>query len=235
MVLQRYRAKAELGKGSFGTVYLTEGRRDKKTYVVKVRAHRTAFSFSLFVSNFAMVLLFVSPRGFEFACGANRELGSCFGAPACSRFRPSPAATQVVDNLRENNLKVQEIRVMMHLKHRNIVEMCDFYTSNNQARFPAPSDAASSRSLTTDTPFSIAQCSRRASDAPPLQLCIVMDYADGGDLRREIVKARNTKTHISEELITIWMMQASPPSPPAAVICVGLPRAAGGCVCRQVC
>ncbi len=45
---------------------------------------------------------------------------------------------------------------MMHLKHRNIVEMCDFYTSNNQ-------------------------------------LCIVMDYADGGDLRREIVKARGTK------------------------------------------
>ena len=36
MVLQRYRAKAELGKGSFGTVYLTEGRRDKKPYVVKV-------------------------------------------------------------------------------------------------------------------------------------------------------------------------------------------------------
>jgi serine/threonine protein kinase len=63
---------------------------------------------------------------------------------------------QVVDNLRENNLKVQEIRVMMHLKHRNIVEMCDFYTSNNQ-------------------------------------LCIVMDYADGGDLRREIVKARGSK------------------------------------------
>ena len=27
----------ELGKGSFGTVYLTEGRRDKKPYVVKVR------------------------------------------------------------------------------------------------------------------------------------------------------------------------------------------------------
>ena len=28
----------ELGKGSFGTVYLTEGRRDKKAYVVKVLA-----------------------------------------------------------------------------------------------------------------------------------------------------------------------------------------------------
>ena len=36
MVIQRYRATQELGKGSFGTVYLTQGRRDKKTYVVKV-------------------------------------------------------------------------------------------------------------------------------------------------------------------------------------------------------
>ncbi|KAJ1475758.1 kinase-like domain-containing protein [Baffinella frigidus] len=111
MVLQRYRAKAELGKGSFGTVYLTEGRRDKKPYVVKV-----------------------------------------------------------VDNLREGSLKVQEIRVMMHLKHRNICTMCDFYTSNNQ-------------------------------------LCIVMDFADGGDLRKEIMKARNGKTQISEDLISCWIIQ----------------------------
>lgn len=77
---------------------------------------------------------------------------------------------QVVDNLRENNLKVQEIRVMMHLRHRNIVEMCDFYTSNNQ-------------------------------------LCIVMGYADGGDLRSEVIKARNSKTTISEELISVWLIQ----------------------------
>jgi len=77
---------------------------------------------------------------------------------------------QVVDNLRENNLKVQEIRVMMHLRHRNIVEMCDFYTSNQQ-------------------------------------LCIVMSYADGGDLRNEVIKARNGKTTISEELITVWLIQ----------------------------
>jgi hypothetical protein len=34
-----------------------------------------------------------------------------------------------------------------------------------------------------------------------------MDYADGGDLRREIVKARNTKNPITEEMITIWMIQ----------------------------
>jgi serine/threonine protein kinase len=79
-----------------------------------------------------------------------------------------------VDNLRENNLKVQEIRVMMHLKHRNIVEMCDFYTSNNQ-------------------------------------LCIVMEYADGGDLRHEVIKARNGKTSISEELISVWLIQARAP------------------------
>ena len=111
MVLQRYRAKQELGKGSFGTVYLTEGRRDKKPYVVKV-----------------------------------------------------------VDNLRGNNLKIQEIRVMMHLRHRNIVEMCDFYTSNNQ-------------------------------------LCIVMGYADGGDLRNEVIKARNSRTQIPEELICVWLTQ----------------------------
>jgi hypothetical protein len=32
----RANAAQELGKGSFGTVYLTEGRRDKKAYVVKV-------------------------------------------------------------------------------------------------------------------------------------------------------------------------------------------------------
>ena len=70
---------------------------------------------------------------------------------------------------------------MMHLKHRNIVEMCDFYTSNNQ-------------------------------------LCIVMSYADGGDLRNEVIKARNGKTTISEEIISVWMIQvwacslvASPP------------------------
>jgi serine/threonine protein kinase len=36
MVLQRYKAIQELGKGSFGMVYLTEGRRDRKLYVVKV-------------------------------------------------------------------------------------------------------------------------------------------------------------------------------------------------------
>ena len=87
-------------------------------------------------------------------------------------FHPADTVVvgQVVDNLRENNLKVQEIRVMMHLKHRNIVEMCDFYTSNNQ-------------------------------------LCIVMSYADGGDLRNEVIKARNGKTTISEELISVWVIQ----------------------------
>ena len=72
--------------------------------------------------------------------------------------------------MRENTLKIQEIRVMLHLKHRNIIEMCDFYTSNNQ-------------------------------------LCIVMDYADGGDLRNEIVKARNANVPIPEEMISIWMIQ----------------------------
>eukprot|EP00960_Hanusia_phi_P011248 328734-Hanusia_phi.AAC.9 len=59
---------------------------------------------------------------------------------------------------------------MMHLKHRNIIEMCDFYTSNNQ-------------------------------------LCIVMDYADGGDLRNEIIKARSAKQYINEEIITLWLIQ----------------------------
>lgn len=34
-----------------------------------------------------------------------------------------------MDNLREGSLKIQEIRVMMHLKHRNICTMVDFYTS----------------------------------------------------------------------------------------------------------
>jgi hypothetical protein len=37
MVLQRNRAKAELGKGSFWTVYLTQGRRDEKSCIVKDR------------------------------------------------------------------------------------------------------------------------------------------------------------------------------------------------------
>ena len=74
--------------------------------------------------------------------------------------------------MRENNLKVQEIRIMLHLKHRNIIEMRDFYTSNNQ-------------------------------------LCIVMDFADGGDLRGEIVKARNENESISEELVRAWMIQVT--------------------------
>jgi serine/threonine protein kinase len=91
---------------------------------------------------------------------------------------------QVVDNLRENNLKVQEIRVMMHLKHRNIVEMCDFYTSNNQ-------------------------------------LCIVMEYADGGDLRHEVIKARNGKTTISEELVSVWLIQARAPICARMHVCSG--------------
>jgi NIMA (never in mitosis gene a)-related kinase len=74
--------------------------------------------------------------------------------------------------MREKHLKIQEIRIMMHLKHRNIVELRDFYTSNNQ-------------------------------------LCIVMDYADGGDMRGEIVKARNSRVTIPEELITVWMVQVA--------------------------
>ncbi len=132
MFFQRYRATHELGKGSFGTVYLAEGRLDKKPYVVKVSAK-------------------------------------------CKTRQPQifwPVAIQVVDNLRENNLKVQEIRIMLHLKHRNIIEMRDFYTSNNQ-------------------------------------LCIVMDFADGGDLRGEIVKARHEKANISEELMRAWMIQVT--------------------------
>ena len=59
---------------------------------------------------------------------------------------------------------------MFHLKHRNIIEMRDFYTSNNQ-------------------------------------LCIVMDFADGGDLRGEIVRARNSNVSISEEVISTWIIQ----------------------------
>ena len=80
--------------------------------------------------------------------------------------------SQVLDNMRENNLKIQELRIMLHLKHHNIVEMTDFYTSNNQ-------------------------------------LCIVMDFADGGDLRGEIVRARMDRAHISEEKISVWMVQVS--------------------------
>ena len=59
---------------------------------------------------------------------------------------------------------------MLHLKHRNIIQMRDFYTSNNQ-------------------------------------LCIVMDFADGGDLRGEIVRARNSNVSISEEVISTWIIQ----------------------------
>jgi serine/threonine protein kinase len=72
--------------------------------------------------------------------------------------------------MRTNDLKVQEIRILLHLKHCNIIEMRDFYTSN-------------------------------------AQLCIVMEYADGGDLRSEIVNARNEKAIISEEIISVWIIQ----------------------------
>jgi NIMA (never in mitosis gene a)-related kinase len=74
--------------------------------------------------------------------------------------------------MRTNDLKIQEIRILLHLKHCNIIEMRDFYTSN-------------------------------------AQLCIVMEYADGGDLRSEIVKARNEKATIPEEIISAWIIQAS--------------------------
>ena len=102
----------------------------------------------------------------NFPCHIDCFCHRCVGTLPCN----CTFHRQVVDNLRENNLKVQEIRVMMHLRHRNIVEMCDFYTSNQQ-------------------------------------LCIVMSYADGGDLRNEVIKARNGKTTISEELITVWLIQ----------------------------
>jgi hypothetical protein len=90
---------------------------------------------------------------------------------------PAPATdhdyhSQVVDNMRTNDLKVQEIRILLHLKHCNIIEMRDFYTSN-------------------------------------AQLCIVMDYADGGDLRGEIVMARNKKATIPEEIISVWIIQVN--------------------------
>jgi serine/threonine protein kinase len=132
MVLQRYRAKAELGKGSFGTVYLTEGRRDKKTYVVKVGAHKSVFETHILQAH--------RQRCFPHRCWKKSPSpvshGSCwyrlFAFIEGEMRVCLLACVQVVDNLRENNLKVQEIRVMMHLKHRNIVEMCDFYTSNNQ-------------------------------------------------------------------------------------------------------
>ena len=130
-------------------------------------------------------------------------------APAYALARDSDRARacaggQVVDNLRENNLKVQEIRVMMHLKHRNIVEMCDFYTSNNQ-------------------------------------LCIVMEFADGGDLRNEVIKARNGKTTISEELISVWLIQASAPLTRSAASAAATARAhgpgpaAGVLSCEHIC
>ncbi len=79
---------------------------------------------------------------------------------------------QVVDNMRTKDLKVQEIRILLHLKHCNIIEMRDFYTSNDQ-------------------------------------LCIVMEYADGGDLRGEIVHARNQEATIDEEIISVWIIQVN--------------------------
>lgn len=154
MVLQRYRATKELGKGSFGTVYLTEGRRDKRHYVVKVH--------SLLLN-----LMGKHMDGSHFNFTGSVLLLTCMA--------------QVVDNLRENNLKVQEIRVMMHLKHRNIVEMCDFYTS----------ELSFTRSVH-------ACCNQRylflrVRVAGNNQLCIVMEFADGGDLRKEIVSCPTSR------------------------------------------
>jgi serine/threonine protein kinase len=133
MVLQRYRAKAELGKGSFGTVYLTEGRRDKKTYVVKVSAHELIFETNVLQAHRQQFFHYPCWKKSSSTAFTQAHAGtSCFAFVEGEMLVCSLACVQVVDNLRENNLKVQEIRVMMHLKHRNIVEMCDFYTSNNQ-------------------------------------------------------------------------------------------------------
>ena len=107
MVLQRYRAKQvqcvvsaphmfgnvfrpqlivsarflqELGKGSFGTVYLTEGRRDKKAYVVKVIRALRILLFPCFISVYAFSLRERIARGSNM-CALCLKVWSYFPAP----------------------------------------------------------------------------------------------------------------------------------------------------------
>ena len=38
---------------------------------------------------------------------------------------------KVIDSMRSPTLKVQEIRIMLHMDHRNVVKMVDFYSSGS--------------------------------------------------------------------------------------------------------
>jgi serine/threonine protein kinase len=67
---------------------------------------------------------------------------------------------KVIDSMRSPTLKVQEIRIMLHMEHRNVVKMVDFYSSGNN-------------------------------------LCIVMEYCQGGDLSTPMREHRMEKKYVA--------------------------------------
>jgi len=67
---------------------------------------------------------------------------------------------KVIDSMRSPTLKVQEIRIMLRMEHRNVVEMVDFYSSGSN-------------------------------------LCIVMEYCQGGDLSAQMREHRMEKKYVA--------------------------------------
>ena len=68
---------------------------------------------------------------------------------------------KVIDSMRSPTLKVQEIRIMLHMEHRNVVKMVDFYSSGSN-------------------------------------LCIVMEYCQGGDLSTQMREHRMEKKYVAQ-------------------------------------
>ena len=73
--------------------------------------------------------------------------------------------------MRSPTLKVQEIRIMLHMDHRNVVKMVDFYSSGSN-------------------------------------LCIVMEYCQGGDLSTLMREHRMDKKYFKEDQVLKWMIES---------------------------
>ena len=78
---------------------------------------------------------------------------------------------KVIDSMRSPTLKVQEIRIMLHMDHRNVVKMVDFYSSGSN-------------------------------------LCIVMEYCEGGDLSNQMREHRMEKKFFKEDQVLKWMIES---------------------------
>ncbi len=129
---RRYTTVKELGRGAFGTVFVSRGRRDHITCELQTHA---------------------------------RLIVTCLTLVWC-RY-----VVKVIDSMRSPTLKVQEIRIMLHMDHRNIVKMVDFYSSGSN-------------------------------------LCIVMEYCQGGDLSTPMREHRMDKKFFKEDQVLKWMIES---------------------------